>query len=120
MFLSFFFHVLVWCWYRTPWEGALSWRKPILFGISGGTTALSIGWVLGLCQPSVWDQSLAYVFGSGLCTEVALITVQTWRGQASHFNNSTPFNSTLSFLTEVLIVVISFLILVSNPSKGQS
>ena len=40
-----------------PWDGKISWRKPILFGVSAGTTAISLGWVLGLCRPSTWDEN---------------------------------------------------------------
>jgi len=36
-------HLVVWAVLGGPWEGPVTWRKPILFGISGGLTSLSHG-----------------------------------------------------------------------------
>lgn len=41
------FHVLVFLFSEGSWAGPISWRKPILFGISGGLTTISVGWVMG-------------------------------------------------------------------------
>lgn len=74
------------------WEGPLSWRKPILFGISTGLTLLSLGWVLDLTRRR-GDAALGLATAGASLLEVGLITMQTWRGAASHFNSGTPFDA---------------------------
>ena len=37
-------HLVLWGIDGGAWEGPVTWRKPILFGISGGLTSLSLGW----------------------------------------------------------------------------
>ena len=44
-------HLPVWAVLGGAWEGPVTWRKPILFGISGGLTAISLGWVWSLLPP---------------------------------------------------------------------
>lgn len=77
------------------WEGALSWRKPMLFGLSGGVTALSLGWVLSWWEPSAFRRWNDRLLAWSLTAEVALISLQTWRGVASHFNRATPLDSNI-------------------------
>lgn len=76
-----------------PWLGPVSWRKPIVFGLSFGITAWGVGWVLGHLRPNRW---LGWLVGGTLgvasVVEVALITLQRWRGVPSHFNDATPFD----------------------------
>jgi hypothetical protein len=52
-------HVGVWGVTGGPWEGPVTWRKPILFGISGGLTAVSAGWVWSLLPRRRGDVLLA-------------------------------------------------------------
>jgi hypothetical protein len=40
------FHTVVFLVDGGPWDGPLSWRKPILFGWSFGITLLTLAWVL--------------------------------------------------------------------------
>ena len=40
-------HVVVWLVDGGAWAGPVSWRKPILFGLSLGMSALALGWVQG-------------------------------------------------------------------------
>ena len=69
------------------WEGPLSWRKPVLFGVSFGLSTLALGWVLGTLPPRRrWDRAAAGLVAVGAVVEVALVTAQAWRGTASHFN----------------------------------
>ena len=71
------------------WSGPVSWRKPIVFSISVGSLMWVMGWVIDrlpsrprLAGWIVW----AFVITGSI--ETALIVVQTWRGQPSHFNTA--------------------------------
>lgn len=88
------FHVLVLLVTGGDWNGAVSFRKPITFGVSVGLLLWTCGWVMDrLPSRRTLEGSLAPVLiGSGL-VEVALITVQAWRGVASHFNITTATDS---------------------------
>ncbi|UZN03702.1 hypothetical protein [Cellulomonas sp. S1-8] len=69
------------------WDGPLSWRKAILFGVSFGMSTVAAGWVLGTLPHSrLWGRTAAGMLVGGGVAEVALITAQTWRGTESHFN----------------------------------
>ena len=100
-------HLVVWAVLGGPWEGPVTWRKPILFGISGGLTSLSLGWVWSKLP---WRRSDAWLAASvawALLVEVALIDLQSWRGVASHFNRTTPFDSWLYDAMGVLILWVT-------------
>jgi hypothetical protein len=88
-------HAAVWAVLGGPWEGPVTWRKPILFGISGGLTSLSLGWAWSRLPYRRGDAWLAAATAWALLVEVALIDLQRWRGVASHFNRATPFDSFL-------------------------
>lgn len=100
-------HVGVWAVLGGPWEGPVTWRKPILFGISGGLTALSMGWVWSKMPERRWDVPLSWLTTIALVIEVALIDLQRWRGVASHFNRATLLDSVLYDLMGVLILWVT-------------
>jgi hypothetical protein len=93
-----------------PWEGPVTWRKPILFGISGGLTSLSLAWGWAQLPRRTGDAWLATATAWALLVEVALIDLQAWRGVASHFNRSTPLDS---FLYDAMGGLILFVTLVA-------
>ena len=105
--LAGLFHVGVFLSDGGPWEGPLSWRKPIVFGLSFGVTVATLAWVLGFLHPR---RAVAWVVVGVLAVasvgEVALISLQTWRGVPSHFNNSTPFDETVFSLMGMLVTVL--------------
>lgn len=103
-------HVPVWAVLGGPWEGPVTWRKPILFGISGGLTAISLGWVWAMLPPRRGDRLLASATAWALVVEVLLIDLQRWRGVGSHFNRDTPFDSFLFDAMGVLIVAVTLVI----------
>ncbi len=72
------------------WSGAVSFRKPVTFGISVGLLLWTCGWVMDRLPSRQRTESVlaAVLIGSGL-VEVGLITTQAWRGMASHFNFTT-------------------------------
>jgi len=103
-------HLPVWAVLGGPWEGAVSWRKPILFGISGGLTAISLGWVWSMLPMRRADVPLAVATAWALFVEVFLIDLQRWRGVASHFNRDTPLDSFLFDAMGALIVAVTLVI----------
>ena len=109
LFLSGLLHVAIWAIAGGPWEGPVSWRKPILFGFSGGLTAWSLGWVFAMLPRSRWDMFFSHTAAGALLLEVALIDVQRWRGVASHFNRSTLFDSLLYDVMGVLILWVTWI-----------
>lgn len=100
-------HGIVWAVLGGPWEGPVTWRKPILFGISGGLTALSMGWVWSKLPVRRWDVPLAWCTAIALFVEVGLIDVQRWRGVASHFNRATLLDSVLYDVMGALILFVT-------------
>jgi hypothetical protein len=100
-------HLVVWAVAGGPWEGPVSWRKPILFGISGGLTCLSLGWAWAQLPWRRGDAWLAATVAWALLVEVCLINLQTWRGVASHFNRSTPLDSWLYDAMGILILWVT-------------
>ena len=104
LILSGIFH-LTWLWVTgAAWEGALSPRKPGLFGVSAGVTVWSIAWVLTKMKAWRHDRGLASLFAASLFVEVALITLQYWRGVPSHFNRATPLDAMIESVMFLLIV----------------
>ena len=100
-------HLAVWAVLGGPWEGPVTWRKPILFGVSGGLTSLSLGWAFARLAPRRGDVALAWATALALLVEVALIDLQRWRGVASHFNRATTFDSVLYDAMGGLIVFVT-------------
>lgn len=103
-------HVAVWGFEGGSWEGDVSWRKPILFGFSAGATMLSLGWLVGKFRPRRGDGWLFGTFSAAMFVEVALITMQQWRGVASHYNHVTQLDSTVLYAIEGLILFATIVI----------
>ncbi|MBU6221294.1 MAG: hypothetical protein KGR24_00930 [Planctomycetes bacterium] len=103
-------HGVIWGLAGGPWEGPATWRKPILFGISGGLTSLSLAWAWAQLPRRTGDAWLAAATAWALLVEVVLIDMQAWRGVASHFNRSTPLDS---FLYDAMGGLILFVTLVA-------
>ncbi len=110
LLLSGVAHVAVWAVLGGPWEGAVTWRKPILFGMSGGLTSLSLAWVWSKLPGRRGDAWLAAATACALFVEVFLIDLQRWRGVASHFNRATPLDAALYDAMGVLIIFVSLVI----------
>jgi hypothetical protein len=88
--LSGLFHLVVFFVDGGPWEGPVSWRKAVTFGVSFGVTLASVAWVTKLLRVGPVVLGI-FTFVSVL--EVALITLQAWRKVPSHFNDETPFDA---------------------------
>lgn len=110
------FHVLVHLVDGGPWGGPISWRKPVVFGLSFGITLLTVSWIMGFLRPrKMTGWAVIGVFAAAAVGEVFLISMQRWRGVASHFNESTPFDSMvfgiMGSLVSVVAVVLVFVVL---------
>jgi hypothetical protein len=89
-----------------PWWGAVSWRKPVVFGMSFGILAWSAVWVLRQLPVRRWGWLPAGLLGAGSVVEVGLITMQRWRGEASHFNYRTGLDTAVwSVMSKAIILV---------------
>ena len=98
--------VPVWLVTAGSWEGSVSWRKPILFGVSTGLTLCSLGWAFNaLVQKTRFDHGVASVIAGSLGLEVLAITLQQMRGVPSHFNHATPFDALVDRAMLWLIVI---------------
>jgi hypothetical protein len=91
----------------STWHGPLSFRKPALFGISGGLTMWSLTWLMTQLKPKKVDRMLVVSLSLALLIEVAIITLQTWRGVASHFNHSTVIDAAIEFSMLGLILFVT-------------
>ncbi len=89
------------------WHGPLSPRKPGLFGVSGGLTVWSLAWLVTRLQPKRLDGILLNALAVAVLVEVALITLQYWRGVASHFNHATSFDAAVESTMLGLILFVS-------------
>ncbi len=113
-------HVLVWLIDGGSLSGPISWRKPILFGFSAGVTVLSMGWVVGKMKRRFMDFPLLALFSVAMLVEVGMITLQQWRGVASHFNRATPFDTTVLTWIEWLILFATLVIAEFTHRSFQS
>lgn len=93
------------------WEGPLSLRKAGTFGLSFGLTLLTLVWVSSWLRLGDRSRMLRLgAFTAACVVETALVTLQVWRGVASHFNVETSFDAqvarTLAAGGGMLIAVI--------------
>jgi hypothetical protein len=107
-------HLVVAALYPRPWYGPLSWRKPVSFGMSFGTTLAAVTWVSAYLRLTERRRTvLLSVFAADCVVEVTGISVQAWRHVPSHFNTagalSTVIASLLAVGGGVLIVVLGAL-----------
>src|SRR3954469_13174353 len=101
-----------------PWDGPLSWRKPVPFGVSFGTVLASVTWVTSYLRLADRTRAvLLGVFAADCVVEVTGITVQAWRHVPSHFNDETPFDARIAYSLAVgggvLIVVLGALAVIA-------
>lgn len=89
------------------WWGPVSWRKPVVFGLSMGLLLWSLVWVLRQQAERWWARVPAGLVGACLVVEVALITMQRWRGVPSHFNAATGFDGAVWSVIGVTIMLLT-------------
>jgi len=88
------FHVIPLAFSGFAWNGAVSFRKPIVFGLALGLNAWSFAWImtyLPKLKKTSWTILIIYLTASIL--EFIPITWQAWRGLPSHFNTLDPLSA---------------------------
>ncbi|MEU2680415.1 hypothetical protein ABZ638_26385 [Streptomyces sp. NPDC007107] len=87
--------------------GAPIWAKPFKFALSFVVYALALAWLLTLLtrgrRLGRWAGTVVALACAG---EMVIITGQVIRGQRSHFNHATPFDSMLYDAMAVTVVVL--------------
>lgn len=102
-----------------PLEGPTGWRKPIVFGLSGGVSTLSLAALrAGVQARPRWS----WLYAVTMAIEIGLIDLQAWRGVGSHFNISTPLDGAIFTVMGVLILVsmLAATVLLIDATKGQT
>jgi hypothetical protein len=96
-----------------PWAGPISWRKPIVFGFSFGITLATLTWFMTFLRPRrAVGWTLLGLFAFASLGEVFLISMQKWRGVASHFNEDTAFDGMVFSLMGTLVALIALITVV--------
>jgi hypothetical protein len=105
-------HLAAWLVVGGAWAGPISFRKPTTFGISFGLATLTLAWIAGhlrISERTGWlllaPLALADTY------EVVWVSVQRWRGVASHFNFDTTLDLWLFLLGGAAIAVTVTVIL---------
>ncbi|MEV5981675.1 hypothetical protein [Streptomyces sp. NPDC052114] len=116
--LSGLAHLVVFSVDGGSWEGPVSWRKPVTFGLSFGLTLIAITWVTSYLRMSRRVRTaLLVLFAADCVLEVGGITLQAWRRVPSHLNMETGFDSAVSMSLAVgggiLVVLLSVFAVIS-------
>ena len=124
-------HLAGWLVVGGAWAGPVSLRKPTTFGMSFGLTTITLAWVAG--QLRISDRTRWLLLGplaAADAYEVAWVSVQRWRGVASHFNFGTRLDTGLFLgggvaiavtVTVILaLTVLAFTAIRSTPSMAMA
>lgn len=115
-------HLGVWAVDGGPWSGPVSWRKPVVFGVSLGILALTVAAVLRWLPSTRAQWWVAGPLAVASVVEYAAITSQRWRGVPSHFNDATAYDSAvfgvMAASVAVIVVAVALLtLLVALPLR---
>ncbi|MGK3938525.1 hypothetical protein ABK046_08840 [Streptomyces caeruleatus] len=100
--LSGLAHLVVFAVDGGPWDGPVSWRKPVTFGVSFGVTLIAVTWVTSYLRVGPRPRALLLaLFAADCVLEVGGITLQAWRGVPSHLDMETPFDTAVSMTLAV-------------------
>jgi hypothetical protein len=79
------------------WEGPVSLRKAITFGLSFGLTLVNVTFIASFVPLEDRTRTLLLgVFAAACVLETFLVSLQAWRGVPSHFNVETPFDAAVA------------------------
>ncbi|WP_367326127.1 hypothetical protein [Streptomyces sp. HUAS ZL42] len=102
LILSGLVHLVVFAVEGGPWDGPVSWRKPVTFRLSFGVTLIAVTWVTSYVRVGPRLRAvLLVVFAVDRVVEVGGITLQAWRRVPSHLNMEMPFDTAVSMTLAV-------------------
>jgi len=99
-------HLAAWLVVGGAWQGPVSFRKPATFGLSFGLTTITLAWITGRLR--ITGRTRRLLLGPlavADATEVGWVSVQRWRGVASHFNFTTTLDTALFVVGGAAIAV---------------
>jgi hypothetical protein len=110
------------------WEGPLSVRKAMTFGLSFGLTLFTIVWVASFLPLTYRSRAMLLgAFTVACALETVLVTFQVWRGVPSHFNIETSFDAMVAgtlaaggFALVAIIGALTFTAFRTNPAVPVS
>jgi hypothetical protein len=106
-------HLAAWLAVGGAWAGPITFRKPTTFGISFGLTTITLAWVAGHLRISDRTGWLLLVpLAVADTSEVAWVSVQRWRGVASHFNVATTLDNLLFVVMGGVAIAIAAVVIV--------
>jgi hypothetical protein len=106
--LSGGFHGVVYLVDGGPWAGPVSWRKPVVFGLSFGLAVGTLTWFMTFLRPrKAVGWIVLGVLAVASLGEVFLISMQRWRGVASHFNEDTAFDELVFSMMGMLVALVA-------------
>ncbi|MFH9552486.1 hypothetical protein [Streptomyces sp. NPDC017435] len=127
LILSGLVHLAVFAVDGGPWNGPVSWRKPVTFGLSFGVTLLAVVRVTSYVRVGArLRTALLGVFAVDCVVEVGGITLQAWRGVPSHLDMETSFDTAVSMTLAagggVLVVLLTVFAVASfrRPPTGPA
>ncbi|HEX5202974.1 MAG TPA: hypothetical protein VFW27_23855 [Actinoplanes sp.] len=118
------FHAAVLITSGGTWEGPVSWRKPMTFGLSFGLTLITLAWVTSWIPLRDRTRNLLLgLFATVSVVEVLLITMQAWRRVPSHFNMETAVDTAVSRVLAggggvIIVVLIALTVATWRPLPG--
>ncbi|MDQ0377766.1 hypothetical protein [Amycolatopsis thermophila] len=112
LFTSGLVHLVILVASGTTWEGPLSYRKAMTFGLSFGLTLAGLAWATSFLTIRR-RTALLGAFTAVSVVEVALVTLQVWRRVPSHFNFETGFDTVVSYTLAagggvIIVTVLGF------------
>lgn len=126
LFLSGLVHLVVLVASGTTWEGPLSYRKAMTFGLSFGLTLAALAWATSFLRMNGRARNaLLGAFTVVSVLEVALVTMQVWRGVPSHFNYETGFDTAVSMTLAaggavIIVTIVGFTVAALRTTSGLS
>ncbi len=91
--------------------GTNAYSKSFKYSFSSWITCWSLSWILYYLQSSKIKKSVSWILGFSLFFENLIILIQSFRGEPSHYNMTTPLNSLLSVLIIFLMLIFSLTLL---------
>jgi hypothetical protein len=79
------------------WEGPLSLRKSVTFGLSFGLALINVTLIASFVRLKDRSRTLLLgIFAAECVLETFLVSLRVWRGVPSHFNVATPFDAVVA------------------------